>query len=203
MPGWTGHRPRCPLAFQPLSAQGSRAGREGGTWWALLQDCLRHSAWALARTAARPGGGAPDWPGWVRWEGLQAHVLCLGELQVRHGRHHAQHRCARWPDAGASPLHDRLHIPGEQPASLGRGLGQCCQTEGRRARGGGATQGRLTVSLERHIWFQSSELEQDLGALIWELKLCFLLGDEPLCCRAHLQPPPRHSGPTGLSGAPQ
>lgn len=40
-----------------------------------------------------------------------AHVLCLGELQVGHGRHHAQHRCARWPDAGAPPLDDLLHIP--------------------------------------------------------------------------------------------
>lgn len=46
-----------------------------------------------------------------------AHVLCLGELQVGHGRHHAQHRCARWPDAGAPPLDDLLHIPREQPVS--------------------------------------------------------------------------------------
>lgn len=44
-----------------------------------------------------------------------AHVLCLRELQVGHGWHHAQHRCARWPDTGAPPLDDLLHIPREQP----------------------------------------------------------------------------------------
>lgn len=55
----------------------------------------------------------------------QAHILCLGELQVRHGWHHAQHWRARWPDTGTSPLHDRLHVPRGQPASMGRGHGQC------------------------------------------------------------------------------
>lgn len=69
----------------------------------------------------------------LAWAGLgktrrthRAHILCLGEFQVRHGWYHTQHRCTCWPDTGASPLHDCLHIPREQPASKRMGLSQCC-----------------------------------------------------------------------------
>lgn len=75
--------------------------------------------------------GAPLWD--LAWAGMgrtrrthRAHVLCLGEFQVRHGWYHTQHRCTCWPDTGASPLHDCLHIPREQPASKRMGLSQCC-----------------------------------------------------------------------------
>lgn len=64
-----------------------------------------------------PGLGRLGWVGRTR-RTLRTHVLCLGELHVRHGWYHAQHRRARWPDAGASPPHNLLHIPREQPASM-------------------------------------------------------------------------------------
>lgn len=100
-----------------------------GSWaaWSLMPwDPLLPQLFLSVVLELRPqDGGSTMGPGLRRlgWVGrtrrtLRTHVLCLGELHVRHGWYHAQHWRARWPDAGASPPHNLLHIPREQPASM-------------------------------------------------------------------------------------
>ena len=84
----------------------------------LAAPALRATCPSCPLGRAMPLPGLASGAGWAGWEDRRgAHVLCLGELQVGHRWHHAQHGRARWPGARAPPLDDPLHIPREQRAS--------------------------------------------------------------------------------------